>query len=258
MRTMVMITARRLASIAAVAVVATSVGCGAKVDFPKTSPWSSSRKDPARMSASDLQQFVNTNAAIAGADSIAVQTTLPTGPIAKTPEPLKTDTIVSLNPSIVVPAMVVATNSVESKSRSGTVVIAIPKVRSAPCESEKDAKFNALQMAAQEINRKLQSLDSPIAANVTPNRIWSEYVVKDTARPIPLTAEEKAALGESKAGADRMRYELDVEMTEVQVRQLRTEDRLWSLAPFAGVGLILTALGHLFFRMGGAFEKNRG
>ena len=253
MRTTVMTIVRRIIPLAA---VACALGCGG-VEFQtgRGSRPSTSRKDPARMSASDLQQFVNTNAAIAGADSIAVQTTLPTGPIAKTSEPLKTNTVVSLNPSIVVPAMVVSTNSAETKSRSGTVVIAIPKVRSAPYESEKDAKYNALQVAAQEINRKLQSLDSPIAATVTPNRIWNEYVVKDSARPIPLTEEEKAALGDSKAGAERMRYELDVEMTETQVRQLRTEDRLWSLTPLAVGGLVLAALGHVFFRMGGAFEK---
>jgi hypothetical protein len=237
--------------------LATLVGCAAKVDFPPTTATrSSSKRDPARMPPADLQQFVSINAAIAAAESAVEQTQLPTEPlpkrIGKITETKTPRIVIGGTQAIVVPEMMVSTPAKPKASRSAA--ISIVGIRSNPHESEADARTEALLRAGDEIAIKLAALDSPIHVGpLRPNRVWEEYVNKETARAVPLTAEEKDALKDSKAGANRVKYEVDVEISEPQLRDLRSEQRLTTIAPFAAVGLVAAGLLSLLFRAGSVF-----
>lgn len=232
-----------------------SAGCGAKMDVSS----SRSKKDPTRMTPGELQQFVSTQAALAGANAGIELTQLPTAPlppeVPRVPPP-------GVTPAIVAPQFTSqSTNRTVVVSRSSTPEprrTVPPSVRfenvtsAAPYESEEDARTDALRVAARMIMEKLQQLDPPIVTNVKPNRVWYEYAVHSTAGPIPLKPEEVEALKDSKAGSNRIRYQFDVEISEPQLRELRAEGRIKNSAPFVFGGLVLAMAASLLLRLTGA------
>lgn len=240
---------------AATLCAALSAGCHAKID----SQSSRQKKDPSRMTPGELQQFVSTNAALAGANAGIEMTQLPTAPLP--PE------VPQVSPPGVTPAIV--SPPFTSQSTGRTVVVSRvtspesrrtipPSVRfanvksEAPYETENDARNDALKVAAHLIMEKLQQLDPPIVTNVKPNRVWNEYVVQSSAQPIPLTPGEKEALKDSQAGANRVRYQFDVEISEPQLRELRAEGRIKNSAPFVFGGLVIAMATSVLLRLTGA------
>ena len=235
---------------------ALSAGCHAKID----SPSSRQKKDPARMTPGELQQFVSTNAALAGANAGIEMTQLPTAPLP--PESPR------VSPPGVTPSIVITPFVSQSTGRTTAVTARVhanetrrtspPSVRlagitsAAPFEKEEEAKYDALKVAARMIVEKLQQLDPPIVTTVSTNRVWNEYAVQSTAGPVPLTAGEIEALKDSRAGANRVRYQFDVEISEPQLRELRAEGRIKNSAPFVFGGLVAAMAASLLLRLTGA------
>jgi len=233
-----------------------SAGCGAKMN----STPSRSKKDPSRMTPGELQQFVSTNAALAGANAGIEMTQLPTAPLP--PE------VPRVSPPGVTPSIVVPQFASQSTGRTTTVTARVPanearrtvppSVRfanvtsSAPFESEDDARTDALKVAARMIMEKLQQLDPPIVTYVKPNRVWNEYVVQSSAQPLALTPGEVEALKDSRAGSNRVRYQFDVEISEPQLRELRAEGRIKNSAPFVFGGLVVALGASFLLRLTGA------
>ena len=201
-----------------------SAGCAAKID----SPSSRQKKDPTRMTPGELQQFVSTNAALAGANAGIEMTQLPTAPLP--PESPR------VSPPGVTPSIGVPQFASQSTGRTTTVTARIPAnesrrtvppavriagVTSDPFEKEEEARFDAKKVAARMIMDKLQQLDPPIVTSVSTYRVWDEYAVQSTAHPVPLTPGEIEALKDSKAGSNRIRYQFDVEISEPQLHQFR-------------------------------------
>jgi hypothetical protein len=230
---------------------ALSAGCHAKMD----SSSSRSKKDPSRMTPSELQQFVSTNVALAGANAGIEMTQLPTAPLPPVSPP-------GVTPSIVAPPFAsqstgrtIVVSRVSSSETRRTVVppsLRLAGVTSAPFESEEEARFDALKEAAHLIMEKLQQLDPPIVTSVKPNRVWNEYAVQSSARPVPLTPEEVDVLKDSKAGSNRIRYQFDVEISEQQLRELRAEGRIKNSAPFVFGGLVIAMAASVLLRLTGA------
>lgn len=228
-----------------------SAGCGAKIE----SNSSRSKKDPSRMTPGELQQFVSTNAALAGANAGIKMTQLPTAPqppeVPAVPPP-------GVTPSIVVPERMVFTAarvaSNESTRRSMLPALKISNITSsAPFEREEEARTDALRVASMMIADKLQQLDPPIVTTVSRPRIWNEYVVQSTARAVPLKPEEAEELKKTAAGANRTYYQIDVEISEPQLRELRAEGRIKNVAaPIAFGGLVVAMGASLILRLTGA------
>jgi hypothetical protein len=229
-----------------------SAGCNGNARVGSAS--SRSKKDPSRMTPGELQQFVSTNAAIAGANAGIQMTQLPTAP---QPPAVPAVSPPGVTPAIVLPERTVVTAmrvaSHDSTRRSMLPALKISNITSsAPFEREDEAQTDALRVAAIMIEDRLQQLDPPIVTTVSRNRIWNEYVVHSTARAVPLKAEEAEELKKTAAGANRTYYQIDVEISEPQLRELRAEGRIKKSAPFVFGGLVAAMGASLLLRLTGA------
>jgi hypothetical protein len=227
-----------LMPLAAAALCAAVVGCA---DNGRPATVGGRGKDPRSMKPVELQQFVSTNAALAGANAGATLTQLPTEPLpppipAVPPVPAFPPPPPSGRTVVIATAMSVP----ETFRRVSPPAVKIEKVTSDKYhETEHDAQYDALGVAARKIAEKLGTLEPPIDATVSRNRVLNEYVSHASAKVLPLTDLERDALTDSKVSKNSVRYQFDVEISEQQLRNLRGEGRTKHLAPFALAGLAL-------------------
>ena len=214
------------------------------------------KKDPKRMTPSELQQFVSTNAAMAGADVGVKLTQLPTE--ATLPSRSESPRIGRINspPSSTAGPRTVTSSTYVSESSTRNVVpaaVRLPKIQSdKPYATEADARTDALKVASRMISDKLQSLDPPIIVYLRTERIWNEYVVKSTAQTVLLSDADRDLLKATSVSANFIKYEFDVEISENQLRNLRADDRVTHVAPFVFGGLLFAGVASVLLRLTGA------
>jgi hypothetical protein len=157
-------------------------------------------------------------------------------------------TTVTRNPD---PARMAAPDSPRPDSASGKPEPAIAlRVRSDGAHPSRERAINdALLLAAAQIEKHLAALDPPITANVTADQVRADYLRPDSIRDIPPTPADKAAWEEQGIDTDRLWVEIDVEVSEDQVRQLRAEQRLGSAGMVGAVAFVLVLAVYGFLRL---------
>jgi hypothetical protein len=118
-----------------------------------------------------------------------------------------------------------------------------------PHPSRERAMNDALLMARDRLALELRLLDPPIDEVPTLGQIRSQYVQRDSIVEIQPTTEQKAAWSAANLDPDRVWIELDVEVSEDQIRELRSENR-FNLGLWVFVGLLIAVASlHSFLRI---------
>lgn len=215
-------------------------------------------KDPKKMTPSDLQQYISTKVAMAGADTGVKLTQLPSEtPIGRIQtsrqEPLRYQPeIKAIPPKPPQTPMVNVSVPAPSAPRSTAIpAFSISKITSDKLHAtEKDAKSDALRVASRKISERLQKMDPPILVNLRAERIWNEFVKEG--HVVQASEMEMEALKDSPVKDNNLKYELDVEVSEKQVQSLRAQDRVVDFAPFVFGGLIASGVVCVLLRLTGA------
>jgi len=118
------------------------------------------------------------------------------------------------------------------------------RIRSETPHKTKDkAMSDALEVARQKIVDHLKQLDPPVVAAPTIDDVRHKYLKPESVVEVLPTENVKAAWVESKLEPNRMWVEIDVEVTDDHVRELRAKDRFGSIGwVAAGAFVLLTAL----------------
>jgi hypothetical protein len=95
-----------------------------------------------------------------------------------------------------------------------------------PHTTREEGIQDALRVAQAEIQSTLAKLNPPVLTKPHLSTIRSEFIRKDGIHEEQLSAADKLALDNSKAGSNRMYVRLDIEVSEDQVRQLRAGERV--------------------------------
>jgi hypothetical protein len=126
--------------------------------------------------------------------------------------------------------------------------IKLPAVRSSKPHPTKDqALADALAVARIELMKQLEALDPPIHARPSMATMKSEYVKGDV-RELPLS-DEKNLVKQSKLNPNVRYVEIDLELTEHQVQQLRATERVTTAFRVGGVLFALIAAAYAFLRL---------
>ncbi|MFO0937934.1 MAG: hypothetical protein U0798_15640 [Gemmataceae bacterium] len=267
---------RNLAMTATAALLGTTiVGCADRHSpFPPMAS-TQTKKDPKRMTFGELQQYASTSAALAVAETGTSLTQRPAAPppigrIERTvtaanqngPESPQTPTAPTqpnlpatptMNAQAPAPAKPAVTkeqfvNTEVARYREG---FKIEGIRSGFYNNQQDAQRDALTVAAMQIEEKLRQLDQPIyMSRLLPYQV-AKYIVPNSGKLVPLSQDEAETIKSSAVPTNNIRYQIDVELTDLQVRQLRGEDRVREVAPIVFGLVLLAGITSLFLRLTG-------
>jgi hypothetical protein len=204
----------------------------------------------AGMSAKRLQTHAAENGIVAGAG--AAQKALAAARIAeeRAADPNQTahiNSVVAPNRTSVVSVSRSDPEDVRGKPKPA---IRITRVRSnAPHPTQAKALNDALVEAQSRIAERLRSLDEPIHQVPPVEVIRTEYLKPDSVAELPLKAEDRAELEAKGIDSNRVWVEIDVELSESQVRQLRSTSRLEGTGLIAGVAFVLVLALFGFLRL---------
>ncbi len=119
-------------------------------------------------------------------------------------------------------------------------------VSSLPYASENEAEEDTLTIARDVIQRRLAELDPPVAYRPTRNEVKNEFVRRDSRSVRPLDAKQREEFAAHGITSNLVFVEYDIELSAVQIRELRTRERIaMMLRVFSG--LTVVALAGLFF-----------
>lgn len=227
-------------------------GCGGSNGIDISFNETKKTKDPKKMSASELQQYLSTKASLAVAEKSAELVKVKklkskneevVAKIADQTQPAEksaTDITGTISNKIAEQAERISA-SVKSPTISPERAFRVEKIRGMkPAETEKEARDLAMMIAAVEINRKLQNLDPPLSTTVSSNRVTNEFLVKNSGKLVNLTTDEKS-VHKLSADSNPVWYEVDVEVSQEQIREIRAEERFKLIGPLTLIAL--TGLG---------------
>lgn len=125
-----------------------------------------------------------------------------------------------------------------------TTAVRFVRIRSESPQPSKDKAMNdALLVARQKIVDHLRSLDPPVETIPTLDDVRNKYVKPESVVEVQPTEAVRTAWAESKLEPNRMWVEIDVEVTDNHVRELRAKDRITSAGWIsAGVFLLVATL----------------
>ena len=122
-----------------------------------------------------------------------------------------------------------------------------------PYPSKDMALNDALIKAGLELREALRTLDPPVETQPGWMKVKADYLRPETVRYIEPTPEQKQAWAEDGDGRidDTNRYwaEIDVEVSDEQVRELRSEGRVGTGGLVAAVGFVLVLALFGFLRL---------
>lgn len=122
-----------------------------------------------------------------------------------------------------------------------------------PYPSKDMALNDALIKAGLDIREALRALDPPVEAQPGWMKVKADYLRPESVRYIEPTPEQKQAWAEDGDGRidDTNRYwaEIDVEVTDEQVRELRSDSRVRTGGVVAAVGFVLVLALFGFLRL---------
>lgn len=130
-----------------------------------------------------------------------------------------------------------------------TSAVRFVRIRSeAPQPTKDKAMTDALEVARQKIVEHLKALDPPVKALPTLDDVRHKYLKPESVVEVQPTESVKAAWVESKLEPNRLWVEIDVEVTDEHVRELRAKDRMGSMGWFAAGAFVLLAAVFGFLR----------
>ncbi|WP_149110008.1 undecaprenyl-diphosphate phosphatase [Limnoglobus roseus] len=122
--------------------------------------------------------------------------------------------------------------------------VRLPAIRSSKPHTSKEAALtDALTVARTELMKQLDQLDPPIHARPWLVKMKTEYV-KGEVRPVPPTDEEKTAIKANGLNPNVYWVEIDLELTEDQVQQLRSTERVTDA--FRGGAILFAFLAAIY------------
>lgn len=129
--------------------------------------------------------------------------------------------------------------------------IRITQIRSDKLNPNKDMALNdALINAGKKIHDELRMLDPPVEAHPDWAKIKEEYLKPDSVRyPGPSEDDLKALAAQGIDGTHMVWAEIDVEVTDGQIRELRSEQRVGATGTIAAVGFVLVLALFGFLRL---------
>lgn len=127
--------------------------------------------------------------------------------------------------------------------------IRLPGIRSSKPHTTKEAALtDALTVGRTELMKQLEQLDSPIHGRPWLVKMKSEYV-KGEVRVIPPTDKEKELIKASGLNANVQWVEVDLELTEDQVQQLRSTERVTDTFRIGALVVAFLAAVYGFLRL---------
>lgn len=129
------------------------------------------------------------------------------------------------------------------------------RVRSeAPHASKEQALADALTVARLKLAEQLVTLDPPVRALPTVEQVRAEYIRPESVTVVQPKPEDRAEWKARGLEENRVWVDVDVEVADDQVRQLRSESRLERIGVLAG-GAFVLALGLFAFLRLDAWTK---
>lgn len=126
------------------------------------------------------------------------------------------------------------------------------RVRSeAPHASKEKALNDALSVARFKLAEQLATLDPPVRALPTVEQVRNEYIRPESVTEVQPKPEDKAAWEAAKLDTNRVWVDVDVEVSDDQVRQLRSVGRLEKTGLFAAGAFVLVLGLFGFLRLDG-------
>jgi len=226
------------------AVISTSTGSNRRrTHSVSPPPQPTSMKD---LSPRRLQTYAAENAVLGGATAGQRE-------YAALRQAEKVETVTLPVNAVVEPEGVVVPPAPESNGRHQPAVKF--RVRSeAPHASKEKALNDALAVARLKLAEKLAAFDPPIRTLPTVEQVRNEYIRPESVTEVQPKAEDKAAWEAAKLDTNRVWVDVDVELSDDQVRQLRSVGRLEKTGVFAA-GAFVLALGLFGFLRLDAWTK---
>lgn len=223
------------------AVISTSTGSNRRKSRSVSPP---PQPEPmARMSAKRLQAHAADNAVLGGATAgqreyaalrQAEKAEPPTVPV-----------------SVIEPAAVAAASPAPESSGRHQPAIKFRVRSSAPQPSKEKALNDALAVARLRLAEKLITLDPPVRALPTIEQMRAEYIRPESVVEIQPKPEEKAEFAARGVDTSMVWVDVDVEVSDDQVRQLRSVGRLEKTGLFAAGAFVLVLGLFAFLRLDG-------
>ena len=113
------------------------------------------------------------------------------------------------------------------------------------------AKEELYLEAQKQLAEKLQALDAPIHRVPSLAKIRDSYARVDSAKTIQPSVEVQKAWVEADLDPNRLWVEMDVEVSDEQLRSLRSDDRLWNSSRYLGMAFVVVLALFGFFRLDG-------
>jgi hypothetical protein len=202
----------------------------------------------ANMSASKLQRHAAENGIVAGAAAAERELAARPAPL---PDPDRTVPVNVPAPRDPEPVAVAVRPAADSSPGRPKPAIKLTGVKSDRLHPNKEMALNdALTSAGKKIRDELRALDSPVEAHPGWAKVKEEYLRSESVRYIPPSdAEKKALADEGIDGTHMVWAEIDVEVTDGQVRELRSEDRVGTTGLVAAVGFVVVLAVFGFLRL---------
>jgi hypothetical protein len=133
--------------------------------------------------------------------------------------------------------------------RAGPVVFSEKVTTEIPYPSEAEAELRTVEQAQNLIERKLHELDPPVDYRPPVAVVRNEYLKRDSKLVRLPTENEKNAIAQAGYASDRQYVEYTIEVTESQVRELRTRARVVDALRGLGVLAAVSLAGFFFLRL---------
>jgi hypothetical protein len=172
----------------------------------------------------------------------------PSRPVSPPSAPVKPPIVLQAPPPVVVAARSEPSHRYGPR-RAGPVVFSEKVTTEIPYPSEAEAELRTVEQAQNLIERKLHELDPPVDYRPPVAVVRNEYLKRDSKLVRLPTENEKNAIAQAGYASDRQYVEYTVEVTENQVRELRTRARVVDALRGLGVLAAVSLAGFFFLRL---------
>ncbi|MGL6075182.1 MAG: hypothetical protein ACRC8S_13560 [Fimbriiglobus sp.] len=188
------------------------------------------------ISSKRIASYVSDNGIIGGALAAEVELDAVTPKLE--PAELKSRVEVST-----IPAKRVEVRTIPAKTSENGILLTHIRSRN-PHSTKASGMEDALEVAQEELTKQLLLLEPPI--NIQPRKqlIRDKYLRTTSVRELPPSLEDQQAWAAANLDTDRRWVQLDVELTETSLRELRSESRSGTL--LTGIGVLFAGLLALF------------
>jgi len=164
------------------------------------------------------------------------------------PAPVKPPIVLQPPPSVVAPARSEPSHRY-GPHRASPVLFSEKVTTEIPYPTEAEAELRTVEQAQKLIEKKLSELDPPVDYRPPVAVVRNEYLKRDSKLVRLPTEDEKNAIAQAGYASDRQYVEYTVEVTEGQVRELRTRARVVDALRGLGILTAVSLAGFFFLRL---------